>query len=792
MVSQVARGNIRHLESIGSAVQTTPATNRGHDLASLARRGAVAWRSGIPARLLAIVGSALVIAGLVASADRLALAHILLAIGAALTGVVTLLGLRPPPSAAASEHIVHGLERLGDVEWRLRDDERRYRELLDAQTDVIARTDASGAIVFVNRAWCRLFRVEPAAVLGGPMRLDIVEGEPSLPVIPGSRRRSYTVGVATVDGPRWLAFEELAIGDGECQIVGRDVTAEHVAKTELTRARDEAIAANRAKSRFLAAMSHEIRTPMNGILGMAGLLGETPQTPDQRTYTQAIDQSARTLLAIIDEILDLSKIEAGRLEMSPVRFALEQCIQGVVELLAPKAREKGLELVWSIDPGLPSLVVGDETRVRQIALNLVGNAIKFTDAGGVRVRVRRGAASSASVEAFPDANADGTRHVAVEIEVEDTGIGIAEDQQRLLFTDFQQTEDVVARRRGGTGLGLAISRRLARAMGGEISVQSRLGEGSRFRAELSLAAVVGAAPVVSPGPLPAGRALVLLGRPLERAVVAELLIGLGVEVVAIDPVAADPTHKTSVGRFDIVMTDTMIAPDTLAETVASLRTGSERPLCSLVVIDPAERGALPNWRARGFGTWLVRPIRPASLAHHVGVQAARLGPAQLRHAARIGGASLQPALANVGTRSAGGRRILLVEDNEINALLARRVGERAGCIVTHARSGPQAIEMVRDLIACGDAIDLVLMDIHMPEMNGYEATRHLKAAWREAGLEPPPIAALTANAYPEDRRRCLDEGLDDFLAKPFEKSELEAMLDRWCPTTEDGMDEHAA
>ncbi|HEX4893855.1 MAG TPA: histidine kinase dimerization/phospho-acceptor domain-containing protein, partial [Hyphomicrobiaceae bacterium] len=354
---------------------------------------------------------------------------IVLAIGLICLALAFALALsRAVPRAGAGSAVDQGLEHLKDAEWRLRDDESRYRELLDSQTEVIARVDREGRVTFANRAFCRLLGRGPEDLLGNPLSLPAVEA----PVLDleGLREAARTRAdkqIATAAGLRWLAFEVIALGslDGqtdEYQLVGRDVTEERAAKAALARARDEAETANRAKSRFLATMSHEIRTPMNGILGMAGLIGDTELTAEQRTYAQAIDQSAKTLLTIIDEILDLSKIEAGRLELHPVPFALDASVQNVAELMAPKAREKGIDLAWHIDPALPRLALGDETRVRQILLNLVGNAIKFTDRGGVAIRMLR------SRSAAGDA-----KTIDVDIEVADTGIGIAADQIRLIF-----------------------------------------------------------------------------------------------------------------------------------------------------------------------------------------------------------------------------------------------------------------------------------------------------------------------------------------------------------------------
>src|SRR5262245_34254438 len=385
---------------------------------------------------------------------------------------------------AIGERLERGLEALKDIQWEMRENEARYRDLLDNQADLILRRDADGGLTFVNQAFCRVFGIDRGAVLGRPFAPRVLAGDTATPLAPDGplRQQRYAQEIETARGPRWFEWDEHAVPASamavpEVQCLGRDITDRRRAEAELTEARKQAEAANRAKSRFLAAMSHEIRTPMNGILGMTALLGDTELSPEQRSYAHAIERSARTLLTLIDEILDFSKIEADKLQLNCAPLAIDECVQGVVELLAPKAYEKGIDIAWAVDPALPRRLLGDEVRLRQIVTNLVGNAIKFTDSGGVLVTVGRSCAGTRPV-------AEGDLDIA--IAVEDTGIGIAPDALPALFSEFEQADAAVRRRQGGTGLGLAISRRLARAMCGDILVASVPGSGTTFTATMRL------------------------------------------------------------------------------------------------------------------------------------------------------------------------------------------------------------------------------------------------------------------------------------------------------------------
>jgi PAS domain S-box-containing protein len=673
---------------------------------------------------------------------------------------------------AIGERLERGLEELKDLQWQIRENEGRYRDLLDNQADVIVRRDGDGRLTFANRAFCRVFGLERSAVLGQPFKPRVLAGDRVGPLAPGAtvRERRTVQEIETVSGPRWFEWEELEVpaeegAAPEVQSVGRDITDARRAQIELTGARRQAEAANRAKSRFLAAMSHEIRTPMNGILGMAGLLGETEITAEQQTYVRAIDRSARQLLSLIDEILDFSKIEADKLVLKSEPIVIEECVQGVVELLAPKAYEKGIDIAWAIDPGLPHTLRGDEVRLRQIVTNLVGNAIKFTDAGGVLITVGRHC-EPGSVLTPNDA--------AIAIAVKDSGIGIETDAFPHMFNEFEQTDAAVRRRQGGTGLGLAISRRLAQAMGGDIRVASEPGRGSTFTAVLRLKKATEAAKP-APGPISDRHVLLAVDRPVERRALALTLEGAGVPV-EVGPMATagglvDAAHDAR-EPFTSVFVDGAYGPQAAGKLLMRARAANAgKAVQGVVILDTAAKASYSDFAEAGFDVYLLRPVRPHTLLE--GLRAGFSDPP-----------APVPAVTPPPLRSLHRGKplsVLLVEDNDVNALLARRLLEKAQCDVRLSRNGREAVEAFRSVVAGAQPpVDLVLMDLHMPVMDGLDATRAIHQLMNVSALEAPPIIAVTANAFEEDRRICLEAGMDDYMAKPFDRDQLLRMLDRWC------------
>ena len=579
-------------------------------------------------------------------------------------------------------------------------------DAFDVLPDPAAILAADGALLRANPAFRAAFRHWI-----GPRRPPW--GRAHTPPFTDSQRRFE----ASAPDGRWFEWIERVLPDGARLAVARDITRH-------ARMAEDAL---RAKTTLFATLTHELRTPLNGILGMAGLLAMGKLEPNAKSYTDAIRQSGELLLDLITEILDYSRLEAGHIELESAPFDPEVAMQDVAELLSPKAHDKGLEIAVCVRAGAPSQVIGDDGRLRQILFNLAGNAVKFTETGGVLLDM---------------APRPGGR---VRFTVRDTGPGVATQKQALIFEEFVQADAGIARRHGGAGLGLAIVKKLARAMGGEAGLSSKPGFGASFWVELPLPEATADA---SPD-LAGARVCVMSASPLLAQALRATIASLG----------AMPVERED--RPDVILYDWRDHTD--AVEVAAMK----RDARALIALVPQERrDAIARSREAGVLHYTLKPVRRRSLVERVKVALGEADAAMIEASAQ--GADETLALA--------GLRVLVAEDNPINALLARTLLTRAGCIVGLAGDGEEAVAA-----AAAAAYDLILLDIRMPRLDGLGAAERIRAGAGPSARAP--IVALTADAGEEERARAFKAGMDGFLTKPFDPGQLIAVAARFTERT---------
>ncbi len=508
-------------------------------------------------------------------------------------------------------------------------------------------------------------------------------------------------------------------------------------------ARRRAEAASDAKSRFLATVSHEVRTPLNGILGIAEILAGTELDREQLAYVEAVKTSGAALATLIDEILDFSRIEAGKLELGSEAFDLATLVEGVVELMAPRAQDKGLEIASFLSPGLDRMVVGDAVRLRQVLTNLAGNAVKFTAKGGLGVAVER---------------VDDGR---IRFSVSDTGPGVPPDRREAIFDEFEQADSTTTRQHGGTGLGLAISRRIVDLMGGRLTLADRTGGGSVFGFDIALPSAIDQPRRARPD-MSGQTVLIAAASAFQAPYLAAQLDAYGANVVVADRVDRALAWLRGSNVPGVLVVDCAlgeIAAERLAEAAAEA--GVSR---SFLLFSPYERRAFGQKLVAGYEGWLVKPVRGASLA-------GRLSGVAPSPASRPA-----PSLPGLGS-STRGFRVLLAEDNEINTLVAMHVLGRLGAQVVHASDGGSALALAMAAMR-GEipAFDAILMDVSMPIHDGLEVTRRIRTAEAQKGAHPVRIVALTAYAFKDDHDRCLAAGMDAVTTKPLDLKDLDAAL----------------
>jgi two-component system sensor histidine kinase/response regulator len=660
-----------------------------------------------------------------------------------------------------------------DITAVVRHEEERRRQdatllsLINSIPDPIFYKDRDGRYLGCNESYCALVG-RPADDIRGRTAADLFPPEMAAEIAARDRamlaslqKRSSENWVTSPDGRRAL-FETVVspLWDGEAQPQGllgvcRNVTERKRAEDHHRRAKEAAEQAARLKSDFLANMSHEIRTPLNAIIGLSTLLLRSELDARQRDHMGKLQTSGQHLLRLVDDILDLSKIEAGKLELECQAFALDQVLESTAHVLGEKCHAKGLELVFDVAPGVPPVLLGDAMRLQQVLLNYANNAVKFTESGEVVVAVQR----------LPAAGSEVLLHFAVR----DTGIGLTPEQIARLFTNFSQAESSITRRYGGSGLGLAICKRLAGLMGGEVGVESEPGRGSTFWFTARLAPG-DARQAPQPRPDLRGlRVLVVDDNAQARSAIGEMLQHMGFRVTE---AASGAAALEELGRaaarglpYELVYLDWRMPQMDGLETARQIRLLARQPSVLMLMVTAYGRDAASDEAAReaGITRVLSKPVSPSAL-----FDATMQALGEDRAAPQA--AAPRPA-AGDALEQLHGARVLVVEDNDINQQVARELLEAMGLVVDLAEDGVVALEKLQ-----GPAYDLVFMDMQMPRMDGLAATRALRQVERLATL---PVVAMTANAMEQDRRECLAAGMNDFLVKPIDPDQLTQALLQW-------------
>jgi two-component system sensor histidine kinase/response regulator len=673
-------------------------------------------------------------------------------------------------AAEAFNNMANNIESLIASLGESEANNRRLAAIVKQSSEAIWTRDLDGRITTWNAGATLLFGYSADEAIGHSLTLDrtsVEEMQRRLSRLKAGETFSYETKAVTKSG-RELDIEVAAapLHDENSRVVGKicvahDVTQRKRAEEELYAAREAAEAANQAKSTFLAKMSHEIRTPMNGVLGMTELLLETGLTGAQRRFAETVQRSGKSLLGIINDILDFSKIEAGKLNLEHIDFDLRQTVEDTVELLAERAQSKGLEVVCALPVNLVPRVKGDPLRLGQVLTNLVGNAIKFTDRGEVTV-------SASCLEDTPDS-------VALRFEVTDTGPGISKEAQGRIFENFTQADGSTTRSHGGTGLGLPISKQLVEMMGGTMHVESVPGVGSTFwfavRFEKHDAEHEGE--VISYNKLEGIRALVVAPNATTRNILHVQMTNWGMSnrTVETPDQALDMLTQAS-GRgapYDVVIIDTALEGSGALKLAKAIKASPALADARTIMLMPVGRqGDIREVRHAGVRMCLSKPVRQSALYDCLVSVMSRSEDSS----ANVPVAEAPPAPVRRHNR----RRLLLAEDNPVNQEVALGILQIEGYQVNVAKNGAEAVEAFSK-----SAFDLVLMDCHMPEMDGFEATRKIREMEKQGNLKRIPIVALTANAMQQDREECLNAGMDDHLSKPYSRLQMRETLDRWLP-----------
>ncbi len=678
---------------------------------------------------------------------------------------------------AAQEKLQHSLKELEDLKFAL------------DQHAIVARTDERGIITFANDKFCSVSQFTREELLGQDHRI----------VNSNYHSKEFFAGLwkAIKSGEVWKGEIKNRAKDGSFYwvdstivpfrdglgkpkqfiVIRMDITGLKRIEEELRAAKDAAEGASRAKSEFLANMSHEIRTPMNGIIGMTELALDTQLTIEQREYLNMVRTSGASLLTLINDILDFSKIEAGKLDLDVSDFSLRQSIGETLKALGFRAHQKGLELAWRVAPDVPDYLAGDASRVRQVLVNLVGNAVKFTDRGEIVVEIERDPQSTQAM-------------VVLHFCVRDTGIGIAKQKQDMIFGAFTQADSSTTRKYGGTGLGLAITRRLVDLMGGKLWLKSEPGVGSAFHFTIrfEVASAQPASDYPDPKILSHASILVVDDNETNRIILVEMLGRWGMQVAtakgageALEILARSGNREP---HFSAVISDLQMPDMDGFEFVENIRKSVQfGRIPVLMLSSSAQQVEHERCRKLGISAYLAKPIQPSELLDAI-LSALSLHASEPSEAHDKTRDETQEVLPQSNWRQ--GMKVLLAEDNAVNRTLATRLLQKHGHTVVVVENGRQALDALER-----EPVDLVLMDVQMPEMDGLEATAAIREKEKKTGHHLP-IIALTAHAMKGDREKCLAAGTDDYLTKPIRTADLFAAVERLRNTNTDAAPEAPA
>jgi PAS domain S-box-containing protein len=703
-------------------------------------------------------------------------------------GIVSDLAKTRETAEALADHMIAALK---ESNISLQQSEERFRLLTSKVKDyAILLLDPEGKVLTWNEGAQRLSGYGEGEIVGRSFEIlycpeDIEAGKPKYALQQARSTGQYESSGWHVskDGRRYYADVLLtALHDDSDALIGfakitRDITQEKRIEQELRAAIEQAESASRAKSEFVANMSHELRTPMNAVLGVTYLLGSSALSPEQQKYLNMIRTSGQSLLDILNDILDFSKIEAGRMELSPAEFRLGELLDAIATIMSVNAAEKDLELVIAVGAGVPQTLVGDELRLQQILLNLVGNAIKFTERGEVSLTVELAEeAGGAAAGAVTEADALTT----LRIRVRDTGIGVSAEQQTRLFSPFTQADSSMTRRFGGSGLGLTICRRLVGLMGGDITIQSQLGRGSEFCVVIPFkAGATEEDPKRPRGALPAARLLIADDSRASRENFRSMAQGWGwqAELAATGAEAIEALRHALIDKrpFDAVFLDWQL-PDmngmTMLESIRKFVPAATPPV--VFTANAYGRNELMNLGAASKADFILAKPITCNTLYDTMIEL-------LVHRARTRKSTARENARPPVEQSLSGVRILLAEDNVLNQIVAKGMLEQSGAKVDIVENGQMAVDLLR---VAPQRYDLVLMDVQMPVMDGFAATRLIRT-WVGSDV---PVLAMTAGVTESERKQCTDAGMDDFIAKPIELNQMLATIRKYLPDAAEQFD----